>query len=62
MIPENERQIFADVYRFYTTYRLAQSEEAFKAASTEMSKIDCKYNSKLCRNLLLAVWESLPEK
>lgn len=57
---EKEREIFADVYRFYSKHRDAHTDEDWKQVVYEMAQLDIKHNSPLCRNLVVAVVESLP--
>lgn len=57
---EAERQIFADAYNFYKKHRNASTDEDWRQAIYDMAQIDIKHNAPLCRNLIIAVVDSLP--
>ena len=53
-----EREVFADVYRFYQKHRTNTSDAQWQMAAHEMGEIENKHNSPLCRNMLIAIWDA----
>lgn len=57
---EKEREIFVDIYKFYNKHRDAKTEEEWGQVVIDLAHIDTKHNATLCRNLLIAACDSLP--
>lgn len=58
MITEKEKEIFADVFRFFKKHKDNDTLDQWVGAAKEMGEIDTKHNMPLCRNLLTAVWDT----
>ena len=55
-MPQSEREIFADIYKFYETYYNPESDEKWEAYAVEMTRIMNKHkNHPLCVKMILAV-------
>ena len=56
---EQERQAFTDAYRYYERHEHIQTDTEWEKAADEMAMIYEGNKSKLVKNLLMAVYESI---
>lgn len=60
MVNEQERAIFADAYRLFQQFNgELDSDEKWDALCKKVGELTQKHDSKLCTNLLVAIYESL---
>lgn len=55
-IPQIERDIFTDAYKFYVVHRDVKTEPDWQAAANDMTALAKKYNNHpLCAELLIGI-------
>ena len=60
--PKSVTNILTDTYNFYIKYQNCWKDDDWSSLVKESRVIDSKYNSKLCRAILLAILDILEEQ